>query len=135
MDLWIGCAVIGFRVVFLVPHADSDCIRSVRGNQDQFVLEAFLLLQQRQDFVLKRLVKRCNTIRLQTHGNTTSEHVNLLSCGGYLRGPFQTTCLVQMIWRVGKRAQSLTRLGSLPSLVKDQCDPTDAPQRGEVCEP
>ena len=36
------------------------------------------------------------------------------------------TCLVQMIWRVGKRAQSLTRLGSFTSVVNlnvtPQCD-------------
>jgi hypothetical protein len=44
-------------------------------------------------------------------------------------------CLVQMIWRVGKRAQTLTRLGSLPLLVKNYVMPHDAPPTGEVCEP
>ena len=60
--------MIRFRIVFLIPHADSDRFSSVRGNQDQFVLKAFLLLKQWKDFVFQCHVKLCNDLGLQTHG-------------------------------------------------------------------
>ena len=62
LDLGIGCAVIRFRVVLLIPQADSDSFSSVRGNQDQFVLKACLLSKQWKDFVFQCPVKLCNAM-------------------------------------------------------------------------
>src|SRR5258707_11327671 len=43
---WIGIAAIGLGVLFLIPQTDSDGFRSPRGDERDFVLEAFLLPKQ-----------------------------------------------------------------------------------------
>src|SRR5271167_3798662 len=74
----IGSAVIRFRVLFLIPQTDSHCFRSTGGNERDFVLEAFLFSKQGSDFLVDRVGKLPNAIRLQMYGHTSSKHGNLL---------------------------------------------------------
>src|ERR1700724_2044177 len=59
-DSCVSIAAIGLGVLFLIPQADSENFRSPRDNERDFVLEAFLL---------------------QTDGDATSKHGNLLKVG------------------------------------------------------
>src|SRR5437870_982354 len=74
LHFWIGCAAVSFRILFLVPEADPDRFQSPRGDQGDFVLEAFLFSQQGNDFVLKGSGKLRNVVGFQTHGHTSSKH-------------------------------------------------------------
>src|SRR5437588_142673 len=65
-DSWIGIAVVGFRVLLLIPQADRDSFRSARNDERNFVLKAFLLSKRRNGFLLHQLGKLCNAIRLQS---------------------------------------------------------------------
>src|SRR6266576_964314 len=47
LHLGIGCAVVNFRVFFVVPQTDSNSFRSVCGYQADFISEALILLKQR----------------------------------------------------------------------------------------
>src|SRR5205807_2112126 len=76
----IGCAAVSFRILFLIPEADPDCFQSPRGDQGDCVLEAFLFSQHGNDFVLKGPGKLRPVVWFQTHGHTSTKHINLLGC-------------------------------------------------------
>src|SRR5689334_11743748 len=77
LHLGIGSAVIGFRVVFLIPQTDSHRFLSVWSDEGNFVLESLLFLQQGNAFVLERAGEVRNTIGLQMYRDTSSKHGNL----------------------------------------------------------
>src|SRR3972149_6624214 len=83
---WIGPAVIRFRVLFLIPQTDCDRFHSARDDERDFVLEAFLLSKQGNDFLLERLGKLGKAVGLDTHGHISSKHVNLLDWGSSVGG-------------------------------------------------
>ena len=78
LDFRIGSAVIGFRVLFLIPQTDSYCFRSAGDGERDFVLEAFLFSKQGNDFLVDRIRKLPNAVRLQMQGNCASG--NILGC-------------------------------------------------------
>jgi hypothetical protein len=62
----IGIAVVCLRILLLFPQADSNRFQSVCCDESNFVLEAFLLPQQRNDFLLDYPRKLRNALGLQT---------------------------------------------------------------------
>src|SRR5438093_6792464 len=79
----IGSAVIGFRVLLLLPQTDSDRFPAFRGDEGDLVLEALRLPKDGNDFPLNQLGELRDAIGLQLHANGTSKHVDPL---GGLRG-------------------------------------------------
>ncbi len=75
--LRIDCAVIGCGVFFLIPQTNSNRFRSVPDDECEFVLETFLLSEERDDLVLYRARKLSYAIRLENHRNLSGKHVNL----------------------------------------------------------
>src|SRR6267143_4312029 len=53
-DGGIGITTVGLRVLFLIPQADRDGFGAIGSEKGNLVLEAGLLAQHRQDFVLER---------------------------------------------------------------------------------
>src|SRR6266567_3651709 len=109
-------AIIGFRAFFLIPQADSNSVPAARNDQCNFVLEALLLAQQRNGFVLDQLGKRRNAIGLQTERDTPSKHAT--SSVMVSKGRGGQSDLVQVIRRAGKKAQSVITVGQLSLIVK-----------------
>jgi hypothetical protein len=77
---WIGAAVIGVRVLFVVPYTDAHRCRAVWDDEHHRVLEAWLCPQQGNAGFLDGRGKRRDAVRLQLQGNRASQHVNLKSC-------------------------------------------------------
>src|SRR5580704_11219025 len=102
-------AIVGFCALFLIPQADRNSVPAARNVQCNFVQEALLLSQQRKGFVLDQLGKRRDAIGLQTEGNTTSKHVTSSVMLAKSRGG--QSDLVQVIRRVGRKAQSIPTVG------------------------
>jgi hypothetical protein len=109
-------AIMGFRAFLLIPQADSNSVPAARNEQCNFVLEALLLSQQRNGFVLDQLGKLRNAIGLQTEGDTTSKHAtSSVMVAKRLGGQSD---LVQVIRREGRKAQSKITVGQLSLIVK-----------------
>src|SRR3990172_1261219 len=76
--IFIGSAVINFRVLFAIPQTDSHGFRSTRIDEGQFILETLLFSQQGNDFLFDGVGKVGNTIWLQMQINISSQHTILL---------------------------------------------------------
>ena len=48
---WISPSAISLRVLFLIPQTDSHNLRSVRSDECDFILKAFLLSKQENDLL------------------------------------------------------------------------------------
>jgi hypothetical protein len=95
----------------------SNSVPAARNEQSNFVLEALLPAQQRKDFLLDQLGKRHNAIGLQTEGDTTNKHTTSSVAVAKRRGG--QSDLVQVIRRVGRKAQSVSTVGQLSLIVKE----------------
>src|SRR5438105_3485465 len=62
---WIGIAVVGFRVLFVVPQANSNSVIPSPSNQRDFVLKAFLVAKRRKRLCLDQAGELRNAVRLQ----------------------------------------------------------------------
>ncbi len=72
--------VIGFHLLFVVPHTDDYRFRAVWDDERNLVLEALLLTQQGNDVFLDDLRKLRDTVGLQMQGNRASKRVNFRGC-------------------------------------------------------
>src|SRR5229473_5467118 len=73
----VSSAVVGFRVLCLVPQTDAECFLSSRCDKRDFVPESVLFSKQGKNFPFQRLGELGNAA-LQMHGDFTCKHVNLL---------------------------------------------------------
>ena len=73
-----GATGIGLRVGFLVPHTDAHRFRAAWDDERHLVLEAWLLVQQGHDVVLKRPGTLRHALGLELHTHRTRNHVSLL---------------------------------------------------------
>src|SRR5439155_27337403 len=89
----IGCAAVSFRILFLIPEADPDRFQSPRGDQGDFVLEAFLFSQQGNDFVLKGPAKLRNVVAFQTHGDTSTDRKSTRLNSSHVAISYAVFCL------------------------------------------
>src|SRR6266852_7204264 len=73
----VSSAVVGFRVLCLVPQTDAECFLSSRCDKRDFVPESVLFSKQGKDFPFQSLGELGNAA-LQMHGDFACKHVNLL---------------------------------------------------------
>src|SRR5258708_6964121 len=73
----VSSAVVGFRVLCLVPQTDAECFLSSRCDKSDFVPESVLFSKQGKDLPFHSLGELGNAA-LQTHGDFACKHVNLL---------------------------------------------------------
>src|SRR6266403_2046695 len=74
----IRFAVVGFRVLSVIPQTDSERFRSARDDERDFVLESLLFSKQGKNVLFDRLGELRNAIGLQMHGNSACKHATLL---------------------------------------------------------
>src|SRR5436309_11912156 len=55
----VGAAGVRLCVLFLIPHADADRVRSARGNEGDLVLEALLFTKNGNDVRVEELGELC----------------------------------------------------------------------------
>jgi hypothetical protein len=74
MKHFASFVVMADPAFFPIPETDCDCLSSIWDNECDVAPKAFLFSKQRVNFVLKRLNKFCDAIRLEPHGDTTRKH-------------------------------------------------------------
>src|SRR5216684_6628691 len=74
----IRFAVVGFRVLSVIPQTDCEPFRSAWDDERDFVLESLLFSKQRKNVLFDRLGELRKAIGLQLHGYSACKHEILL---------------------------------------------------------
>src|SRR5258708_34033144 len=88
LDVGEGFGVVGVRVVFLLPDADPGYFVPARRNQDEFVPESLLPLEEWNNLLFEYAIELRQAIGLQLHRNVSSKHRTSLRFSPYGGGDF-----------------------------------------------